>query len=318
MIKKHSPIIILILSGLLISSVSLIVSTNPNLLASRAHTLVQKTASDQLEPKPKEDPFAKLKLTARAAIVLDINTGEIIFAKNVNEKMPLASLTKVMTALVAENLISAPNNTTVTITKKDLRVEGDSGLKVGETWRLRDLIDFSLIVSSNDGANAIAGVAGAVSHKDFVTAMNDQAKALSLDRLAFKNETGLDLPDHGGSGAMGSAENIARLFAYIYKTKPQLLEATKSGQSQIKPLNSDPHFIKNTNEVINKIPGILASKTGYTELSGGNLVIIFDRGLNQPAVVAVLNSTQDGRFTDMIQLTEATMLELANRDGTNQ
>lgn len=300
----------LLSGGLLLAGTSLAVGSQLNINNTTANVLLATnstlTAEDFKQPEV-GDPFAKLNLGARAAIVLDIKTGEIIYGKNINEKLPLASVTKVMTMLVAENLIPPNQNTIITITPEDLRAEGDSGLDVGQSWKLKDLMDFSLVVSSNDGAKAIAAVAGAASQKDFVVSMNEQAKSLELNQMVFRNETGLDLPDFGGVGAQGSAENVARLFAYIYENKPGLLEATKQETLSLKPLNSDAYFINNTNEAINRIPGLLASKTGYTDLSGGNLAVIFDRGLNQPAVAVVLGSTQQGRFADMIALTESSI-----------
>lgn len=314
MIKKHLPITLLLSGGLLLTAISLNISrptSNIDLTAAVTTAPHNPNLSAENFKQPNiEDPFVKLNLVARSAIVLDIKTGEIIYAKNIHEKLPLASITKVMTALVAENLMPLSENTVITITPEDLRAEGDSGLDAGQIWKLKDLMDFSLIVSSNDGVRAIAGVAAATSQKDFIEAMNQQASDLELDQTKFKNESGLDLPDNGGAGAQGSAENVARLFAYIYENKPELLEATKQASTSLKPENNDPHFITNTNEVINQIPGIIASKTGYTDLSGGNLAVIFDRGLNQPAVAVVLGSTQQGRFTDMIALTKTSIEDL--------
>ncbi len=313
MIKNHIPLIMLLFSGLFMIGSSFIMisrlSTAPTTLTRAQETATHLTPDNFKQPDT-ISPFADLQLIARAAIVVDINTGEIIYAKNSLERLPLASITKVMTALVAEKLIPEPENTIITIRPEDLATEGDSGLNNGQTWRLKDLIDFSLIVSSNDAAAAMAAATAMASQKNFVAAMNNQATDLSLEKTVFKNETGLDLPDYGGSGAQGSAENVARLFAYIHQTKPTLLDATANIQAAVKPINGDPYFIKNTNQIVNKIPGIMASKTGYTDLSGGNLAVIFDRGLNQPAVAVVLGSTQQGRFEDIIKLTTASIADL--------
>lgn len=305
--------VLLISGGLLLVTTSLNVGAkfNPaDITAAVPLSTGSNLTANHFKQPEVADPFTEINLRARSAIVLDIKTGEIIYAKNIHEKWPLASITKVMTALVAENLIPLATNTTVTIQPEDLSTEGDSGLDIGQTWKLKDLIDFSLIVSSNDGAHAIAGVAAAAGQKNFITAMNEQAASLKLNQTIFKNETGLDLPNEGGAGAQGSAENIARLFAYIYENKPNLLEATKQLNASIKPLNTEPHLITNTNEAINQIPGIIASKTGYTDLSGGNLAVIFDRGLNQPAVAVVLGSTQQGRFSDIITLAKTSIESL--------
>jgi D-alanyl-D-alanine carboxypeptidase len=67
---------------------------------------------------------------------------------------------------------------------------------------------------------------------------------------------------------------------------------------------------ENTNVVIDKIPNLIASKTGYTDLAGGNLVIAFDAGLNHPIIISVLGSTEKGRFSDVLQLVQATLKQL--------
>ena len=67
------------------------------------------------------------------------------------------------------------------------------------------------------------------------------------------------------------------------------------------------HILSNTNESLGRYPGILGSKTGYTDLAGGNLVIVFDVGINHPVAAVVLGSTREGRFEDMAKLTQATL-----------
>lgn len=322
MTNKHLPIALLILSGLLLTSVSLgltkkiKIATTETQMASLLVASNQNSNPEDFAQPDIEDPFKKINLIARSAIVLDIKTGEIIFAKNIHERLPLASITKVMTALAADNLTQLPQNFLVTIKPEDLEPEGDSGLSVGQIWKLKDLVDFSLIVSSNDGARAIAGVAA--NHESFIAEMNNQAQELNLEKTIFRNESGLDLPNYGGASAQGSAENVARLFAYIHNNKPGLLEATKKDSAIFSPINSDPHFITNTNSAISQIPGLIASKTGFTDLSGGNLAVTFDRGLNQPVVAVVLGSTHQGRFSDMVKLTEATIESLQITLTANQ
>ncbi len=256
--------------------------------------------------------FDNVELTAKSAYVFDVVNQKVLFQKNETAQLPLASLTKLMTALVATNLM--PKNSRVTIRKEFLTTEGDSGLADGENWKLSDLLDFSLVVSSNDGARSVASVVGAtinntsdfdVGRQDFIKQMNTEAHDLGLGQTYFVNESGLD-ESPTQSGAYGSAEDISKLLEYMLKNKPEILEMTKFGDSNISSL-SKTHDAQSTNEVINKIPGLLASKTGYTELAGGNLVIAFDASIGHPVVVVVLGSTQDGRFTDVVNLVNASM-----------
>lgn len=256
--------------------------------------------------------FTDVALQAKAAYVFDMREHKAIFEKNKDMQLPLASLTKLMTALVATDLV--PRDSHITIRKEFLEEEGDNGLRPGESWKLKDLLDFSLIVSSNDGARSLASVIGAthinttdydLGRKDFIAAMNERAKKLGMTQTYFLNESGLDeTPTQ--SGAYGSAQDVADLLQYLISNRPQVLEATTYPATTISS-QSENHTAKNTNIDIKEIPGLLASKTGYTALAGGNLAVAFDAGLEHPIVIVVLGSTQDGRFTDVDTLVKATM-----------
>ncbi|MCX6701686.1 MAG: hypothetical protein NTX96_00635 [Candidatus Zambryskibacteria bacterium] len=253
--------------------------------------------------------FGEINLEAKSAYVFDIVKNEVIFKKNEFVQLPLASITKLMTALTAIELI--PKNSRITIRKEFLQEEGDTGLLVGESWKLKDLLDFSLMVSSNDGARSVASVIGAMSlktddydlgRKDFISKMNEKAQELGLKQTYFINESGLD--DGVLSGGYGSAIDVSKLVQYILINQPEILEATKYQTMDISSLDKI-HPAKNTNIEANQIPGLLASKTGYTDIAGGNLVVVFDSSIGRPIVVVVLGSTLGGRFQDVSKLVKA-------------
>ena len=131
--------------------------------------------------------FPEVTLGAKAAYVYDARTKTVLFAKNENTRLSLASLTKIMAALVAEDL--SPLYSIITINGDALRAEGDSGLYRDEKWSLKDILDFSLLTSSNDGMRAVALSLGAISRadatsteiiNDFVGEMNRRASKLGL------------------------------------------------------------------------------------------------------------------------------------------
>ena len=95
-------------------------------------------------------------------------------------------------------------------------------------------------------------------------------------------------------------------MSYIVEHYPEILAGTTQTTTRFYNQNGDYHNAQNTNSTVNRIPGLIGSKTGYTTLAGGNLVIAFDVGLNHPIVIAVLGSTRDGRFEDVLKLTKAT------------
>lgn len=254
--------------------------------------------------------FSDLEINSSSAYVFDVIANKAIFKKDEFVQMPLASITKLMTALVA--IESVPKNSKITIRKEFLVPTGDSGLLVNEEWRLEDLLDFSLVVSSNDGTYSVASVVGALSinsedynigREEFIKKMNAKAKELGLLQTYFINDSGLD--EGLLSGGYGSAIDVAKLMQYMLKNHPAVLEATKYPLLSVDSLNKT-HNIENTNKEVSSIPGVLASKTGFTDMAGGNLVVAFDAGIGQPFIVVVLGGTTAGRFEDISKLVSAT------------
>lgn len=263
----------------------------------------------------KANAFETVDLEAKSAVVWDVVNGRTIFSKNCDEPLPLASLTKVMTAITATKEIDT--NQKVKITPEDLSPEGDSNLIVGDTWRASELRDFTLLTSSNDGAYALASVIKANHNNqitntddDFIKNMNDNASDIGLSSSKFFNEHGLDRDENKG-GAYGSARDMVTLFEYALKNYPEILEATRyknlnfSSTEKIYPA-------ENTNVIVDKIPNLIASKTGYTNLAGGNLIVAFDAGLGRPIIISVLGSSEEGRFSDVLKLVEATKQQIPN------
>jgi len=273
----------------------------------------------QREIKP--NLFASIVVEAKSAFVWDAVNQRTLYEKNADLPRPLASLTKVMTAVTASSM--APELRSVTIKLTDLSPEGDSKLKVASIWDIKNLIDYVLLVSSNDGAHALAASVGAwsivnqdnlgaeIDRQKFIKKMNVLAGEIGLTGSTFRNEHGLDTRESQG-GAYGSARDMALLFEYAIKNYPHLLEATRYSGLAISDLQNDNYLAENTNEVINFIPSPIASKTGYTELAGGNLVVAFDSGLGSPIIISVLGSSEKGRFKDVLTLVDTTMKYLQN------
>lgn len=263
----------------------------------------------------KTNPFQEVVLEAKSAVVWDVINNRELFSKNSDMPLPLASLTKVMTAVTTDGKLNDDQG--VKITKEDLSPEGDSKLVVGDTWRARDLRDFTLLTSSNDGAFALAAVAeaqvvgtAADPQAEFIKEMNETAAKIGLSNSKFFNEHGLDREADRG-GAYGSAKDMAILFEYTLKNYPEILEATRYKNLEFASAEKI-YSAENTNTIIDKIPNVIASKTGFTDLAGGNLVVAFDAGLGRPIVISVLGSTEEGRFSDVLQLVNATLKQLPN------
>lgn len=259
------------------------------------------------------EPFKSIVIKAKSAYVYDMRTRSVLFAKEENRRLPLASLTKIMATLVAEE--SNPLYSVINVGSEALIAEGDSGLISGEQWSLKNILDFSLVASSNDGMRAVALSLGALSKasaspdeiiNDFVEDMNKKASKLGLKNTYFWNETGLDRSEVKG-GAYGTAKDMSTLLEYTLLNHPETFVATREPVARFKSLDNRLHTVRNTNRIINEIPGILASKTGLTETAGGNLIFAFDPELGRPIIVSILGSTESGRFEDARILVDAVM-----------
>lgn len=253
--------------------------------------------------------LGEIALTAKAAVVYDTVTKEVLFEKNGDRVLPLASITKLMTALVAYELV--PEETKVTVDGDAIRQESAGPLREGDKFKAKDLADFALITSYNGASYALAhGIGEALGEKDpvaqFVAAMNIKAEDLNLDTLSYKNPTGLDLSTTE-AGAFGSAKDVSLLMAYILNNHPQILLPTVRKTTTITSTSGNVYEARNTNDALAELPNLLGSKTGYTDLANGNLTVVFDAGYNHPVVITVLGSTRDERFSDVLRLTEATL-----------
>jgi D-alanyl-D-alanine carboxypeptidase len=250
-------------------------------------------------------------IEAKSFYVYDILDKKSIFSKDEHVKLPLASITKLMSGLVILDIM--PDTTIVTITKDDLALEGDSGLHIGEKWKLKDLLDFTLISSSNDGMHAISSALNyyqAINNTDTIKIMNERIKLWGLNDTIFINETGLDIDNNMG-GAYSSAYDVSILFEKIIKDNPGLISSTNRQSEDFISESNIKHTALNTNSSLNQISGLIASKTGFTNLAGGNLAIVFDAGFMHPVVVVVLGSTIEGRFSDAIKLEKITLEKLS-------
>lgn len=247
----------------------------------------------------------RLSLTGDAAYAIDLESGAVLYEKNADVQLPLASLTKLMTVLVASETLGEAD--VVTISPDALTPEGDSGLQVGEEWRFKDLMDFTLVTSSNDGAHAIALAAQKKTrgtHEGFIGRMNAKAATLAMSQTFFADDTGLDISP-SSAGAFGSARDVGILLSYIAKTNPRIIEGTAVASDSFVSLSGIPHRGTNTSGVISALPGAIGSKTGFTDLAGGNLAVIFEPLPGHAVAAVVLGSTREGRDTDMLILSRA-------------
>jgi D-alanyl-D-alanine carboxypeptidase len=259
--------------------------------------------------------FADAHIEARSAVVLDARNGTVLFEKNPDTQLPLASLTKVALVLAVSEVL--PRDLEIIIpadASPDLKLR----LGAGTEWRVQDLIDFTLVTSSNGGAELLASLANDELHARYpaspergaaVWRMNELARELGLRRTYFVNANGLD-ESATQSGAYGSARDMAKLFTYAYRNAPALFSGTARGDVLLTSEGGARATVENTNAAHGRISGLIMGKTGFTDLAGGNLGVVFDVGIGRPVVAVVLGSSYDGRFSDIRVLAERAWAEV--------
>ncbi len=260
------------------------------------------------------NPWTEINLTAEAVHVWDIAEQQTLFSKNADEKLPLASITKLMTALLSYELVE--DDTLVTISPAAARQESGGWFLAGEKYRAKELADFSLITSHNSAAYTLADAVGALLGyarpvEQFVQVMNIRSAELGLHTFEFNNPTGLDISDTI-AGGYGSAYDVNRLMEYIVKNHPEILLPTITPEIRLYNTGGSFHEADNTNNLVSEFPGLVGSKTGFTDLAGGNLTIVFDAGFNRLVAITVLGSTRANRFTDVKALVNAVQSTLTS------
>ncbi len=257
------------------------------------------------------DFFESLDVKASSILIMDSSTKQIIYSKETDRVMPLASLVKIMTAIVAMENIG--ESETITIPKEALSLTGDNGLLADEKWGRDELLRFMLITSSNDATRALSahigqksGLAGEDSVNNFVTLMNTKAKEFGLSQTTFSNESGLDMPD-GRNGGYSTSREIVTLFDYAINTYPDIFSSTSFGSKVFISASNAEHNALNTNPNVGLVAGISASKTGFTNISGGNLIVSFKTPEGKVIIANVLGSTFSERFTDIEKLSSTTL-----------
>ena len=227
----------------------------------------------------------KPDISAKAAVVISADTGEVIYALNCNEKLPMASTTKIMTTLLC--LESGGLYDEFVVDSNAIKVEGSSmGLCEGDTVTKYALCCGMLLPSGNDAANAAAvKIAGSISA--FAELMNERARKMGLTRTFFVTPSGLEGEGHGSSAfdmAMLAREAMRNeIFRSICSQKSMKLE-----------FGNPPYerWLKNTNKLLSMYDGVYGVKTGFTDEAGRCLVSACERG-GKDLICVTLNDRND-------------------------
>lgn len=221
------------------------------------------------------------EICSRSAVVIEASTGRILYGKNPNLKLPPASTTKLMTAMIALDRLGLSD--TVTISERAAGVSPiKANFKAGERVSVETLLNAALIKSANDAAFALAeAVAG--SEEKFVELMNQKVIALGLSDTRFINSTGLP-----GQGQHITAYDLARMLRHALRY-PLVREIINTKASRISTEEGRAIFIKNSNRLLWADETVLGGKTGYTREAKHCFVCASEHG-NETVIAALLGA----------------------------
>lgn len=256
--------------------------------------LGQPEISEAPTPKMPVKNISNLIINAQSFISVKIEPGygRILFSKNEEEKLPIASLSKLMTALVVLEEYDLSYN--VAISQSAMDQEGEQGnLEEGEVLSVKNLLYITLIESSNKAAKALSEVMGT---DKFVDLMNEKAKEMGLQNTHFEDSTGLDEKSYSTS------VDLAKLSGYLFENYPLFREIIKLKEFDLYLSNGVFHHkLINTNKLLGQVSGVMGGKTGWTDSAKGCFMLIQEGQKDKNYLIYVILGAED-RFLEMQKL----------------
>jgi len=241
-----------------------------------------------------QDPFPRIA----DAYWLEIN-GAPVWRKQADQRLPPASLTKMMTALLVLEQPALPQvlQATVTVSRAAAQETGSRiALRAGEQLSVADLLSATLMASANDACRALADHLGG-SQAGFVRLMNARAQQLGLGNTRFVNACGHDAPGH-----YASARDLATLARALIR-HPLALTLASQREQTIRSIDGKRSFVlKTTNALLGRYPGAMGLKTGHTRRAGNCLVALAERGNTQVLLVLLKGADRWWDAVDVLDL----------------
>lgn len=259
----------------------------------------------QAETPSKQFIIDETKIKASTVLVKNITTNTVLYEKNASEIMPLASLTKLITAITIRDMQKNWKGLPTLIQLKSngkAQNAADRKIRTGGYFKIDDAISYMLLTSSNFTAYSLSSQIIPV--QNFVSYMNFVAKKNGAKDMQFINATGLTEVDKLGihRNSTGTASDVLHILETIYNTYPELMSSTVQTQAFVtKQSTGQSIVVENTNTALDEIQGIILGKTGFTDDAGGNLALLVERN-NMVYSIIIMNSTIDARFSDAVYL----------------
>lgn len=244
---------------------------------------------NQWFPKTSENTLNVLSVSAKSVLFSDTKEGEVLFAKNIHEKLPIASLVKVMTVLIALEHKNMKDE--FTVSQRAAQTEPDKMLLIaGEKLILEELLDGIFLISANDAAEVIAEETTG-DRDEFINLMNIKAKQLGMNNTHFVNSTGLD---EDIDNSYSTVYDLTILTRYLIKHYPEVVNIS-STEHIFLPIteNHQDYDMYSGINLLTTYPGVVGFKTGYTPEAGLTLITLVRK--NNHEVIGVLLGSADRR-----------------------
>lgn len=229
---------------------------------------------NQWQPVLAQAAFSTPSITAKAALFLDTRSGQIFFAKNAHQRLPVASLAKVMTVLISLERKNMDDQ--FTVSQKAAEMEPDKMLLIaGEKLTLKELLYGIFLISANDAAEVLAQ-GSTSSREEFISLMNSKALQLGMKNSLFVNPTGLD---EDGQSSYSSAYDLAILARYLIRHYPEVLDISSKYHIYLPITESHQDYDMYSGiNLLTTYPGVMGFKTGFTPEAGMTLITLARRG----------------------------------------
>ena len=238
---------------------------------------------------PAKKDAGQIKVSAAGAYLMD--SAEPLYAFRSQKQWPIASVTKLMTTFVSRKLMTETE--TITMSEEAIAAYGEAGdFKIGERFRVSDLVQAMLLVSSNDAAKALADHYG---EEAFVAEMNQAAAGIGMTDTIFADATGLSARN------LSTSDDLSKLVRFIWSEDPEIFIITRLRQTRIVDIDGG---LSRELDNINFFAGrsnFLGGKTGQIPDSNGNLVSIFNLpDKSSPVIIVVLGAEDRFKETEKI------------------
>ncbi len=233
------------------------------------------------------------EITAESAFFVEVNTGQILYSKNSKLKKPIASLTKIMTSIIA--LEHKKYDDSFTVSKQAEEVEPDEMILIaGEKLTLEELLSGVFLVSANDAAEVLAEQTTGI-RSEFIEEMNTKAKMLGMNDTLFINPTGLEEDDPVDPTKLrerySTAYDVALMSRYLIARWPDVVKISSSPHIYLpRTENHQDYELYSGINLLTTYPGVLGLKTGFTPEAGLTLVTLAKKG-NSEVIGVLLNCT---------------------------